>query len=71
MGRDNNSGGIMKSPLEQVNSIDELISQMQKIDSRMMVGHFIDAWRDVKRIIAALEKAKSDIIQEEKNRVAK
>ena len=61
----------MKSPLEQVNSIDELISQMQKIDSRMMVGHFIDAWRDVKRIIAALEKAKSDIIQEEKNRVAK
>lgn len=61
----------MKSPLEQVNSIDDLISHLQKIDSRMMVGHFIDAWRDIRKIISFLEKSKMDIIQEEKNKETK
>jgi len=52
----------MKSLLEQVDEVDYLIRQLCKIDSKMHAGQFIDAWRENRRIIAALEKTKRDLI---------
>ena len=53
----------MKSLLEQVNELDNLIRQMHKMISKMNAGQFIDAWREAHRITALLEKAKQDLIK--------
>lgn len=55
----------MKSLLEKINEVDELIRVMQKMESKMRSGQFIDAWRECNRIIASLERAKQDIIKNE------
>jgi len=55
----------MKSLLEKIDTIDELIRQLRKIDSRMRAGQWIDAWRENNRIIGILEKEKKDILTRE------
>ena len=57
----------MKSPLEKVNDLDSVISTLQKIDSLMDSGRFIYANRIVHKLMADMEKAKNDIIAEERN----
>ena len=55
----------MKSLLEKIDTIDELIRQLRKIDSRMRAGQWIDAWRENNRIIGILGKEKKDILTRE------
>ena len=54
----------MKSPLEQVNELDDLIRQLRKLASRIRAGQNVDGWRECNRIIAILEKYKQDLIKE-------
>ena len=55
----------MHSLLEKVESLDELIRSMRKIESRCRSGQIVDAWRESCRIIALLEKDKRDLIASE------
>lgn len=60
----------MKSPLEQLGELETLIRELHKIDSKLYSGQFILAWRDNRKLIAALERRKENIIQiskEDKN----
>ena len=52
----------MKSLLDNVNEIDDLIRRLQKMESRMRSGQWIDAWREVNGIIAFLNRVKQDLI---------
>jgi hypothetical protein len=59
----------MKSLLEQVGEIDSLIHQLEKMESKLRSGAIIDAWRECNRLVAALNKAKQDLLadSEKKN----
>ena len=57
----------MKSLFEQVNQLDELIRQCHKLESRMRSGQWIDAWREINRIIAYLNKTKEVLIKNSDN----
>ena len=52
----------MKSVLEKVNEIDKLLHRMSKMESMMLGGKWIDAWRECCRLISALQRAKQDLI---------
>lgn len=52
----------MKSLLERVDALDNLIRQLRKNESRMRSGQWIDAWRENNRIIAVVEKDKRDLM---------
>ena len=52
----------MKSVLEKVNEIDKLIHRMTKMESMMWAGKWLDAHRECCRLVAALNKAKQDLI---------
>ena len=52
----------MNSLLEDVNSLDELLNNLQKTASMIRNGHNVDAWRECNRIIAYVNKAKQDLI---------
>lgn len=54
----------MKSPLEQIDELGDLIRQLHKIDSKLLSGQIIYASRDVGRIIALLERRKSTMVTE-------
>ena len=51
---------------EQVNDIEYLLRQLQKIDSKMIAGQFIPAWRAQRKLIAELESRKLDLMNESK-----
>jgi len=53
----------MKSLLDSVEEIENLIRQLQKMASKMNVGQFIPAWRDLNRIIAELDKEKKKLLE--------
>jgi len=53
----------MNSLLNDINDLDEIIRQMQKMESKMRSGQFIDAWRDCNRIISSLMRNRQDIIK--------
>ena len=61
----------MKSLLEQVNSLDYLIRQLEKMESKMNAGQFIQAWRECQRITAELKKNKQDLIQNSDDKIVK
>jgi cell fate (sporulation/competence/biofilm development) regulator YlbF (YheA/YmcA/DUF963 family) len=52
----------MKSLLEQVEQLDGMIHQLEKLESKLQAGRIIDAWRECCRLIAALNKVKKDVI---------
>ena len=54
----------MKSLLEQVTSLDELIRQLHKIESKMRSGQIIDAWRGVCSMIGSLNQSKKDLLDD-------
>ena len=56
----------MKSLLETVDELEQLIRQLHKMESKMRSGQWIDAWRETNRIIARLEDDKTRLIQEDK-----
>lgn len=57
----------MKSLLEQLNGLESLHRQLQKMESKMRSGQFIDAWKDCTRLIAGVERAKSDLVRFNQN----
>ena len=52
----------MKSLLDSVNELDALVRSLHKMESKMRSGQFIDAWRELHRIIASLEKEKQKLL---------
>jgi cell fate (sporulation/competence/biofilm development) regulator YlbF (YheA/YmcA/DUF963 family) len=56
----------MKTPLDQIQDLEELIRQMHKIDSKLDAGHIIRAYRENGKIIAYLERVKANIVSESK-----
>ena len=53
----------MKSLLEQVSELDELIRQVEKLRSKLWVGQVVQAWRDAGRIEGSLRKGRKDLIK--------
>lgn len=60
----------MKSLLDNVNELDVIIRQLEKMESRMRSGQWIDAWRECNRLLAAISKSKQDLIQKEQKQNA-
>ena len=61
----------MKSPLEQVSELEDLLRQLHKVDSKLISGQIILAYRDVNSIIAKLEATKRQIIDDDKKQNTK
>ena len=55
----------MKNLLENVNELDHLIRQLQKLASRIRSGENVDGWRECNGLIAHVTKAKQDLIKEQ------
>lgn len=51
---------------KQINDTEYLLRQLQKIDSKMMAGQFIPAWRAQRKLIAELEAKTLDLIDKNK-----
>lgn len=56
----------MKNPLEIVSELESLIRDLHKLDSKMLAGQFINAHRDLRRIMANVEEKKNAVIAESK-----
>lgn len=52
----------MQNLLEQVESINDILRQLQKIDSKMLSGQYIGAYRDLHRLMSFFEHAKGVIV---------
>ena len=61
----------MKNLLNNVNELDYLIRQLQKLASRIRSGEIIDAWRELNGLISYVNKAKQDLIKEVENKDVK
>jgi len=57
----------MRSVLEKVNEVDKLIHRMSKMESMMWAGKWLDAHRELCRLMAALNRAKQDLIASAEN----
>jgi hypothetical protein len=55
----------MKSLLENVNTIDDIIRQLQKMESKMVMGQVIGAYRECCKLIAFFVRAKQELIRAE------
>jgi hypothetical protein len=55
----------MKSLLESITEVDEIIRQLHKMESRLRSGQIIDAWRECCRLMAYLDNCKKQIISGE------
>lgn len=53
----------MKSLLERVSKLDNLLRQLHKIESKMHAGQFIAAWRELRGVIKMLEDSRKDLIE--------
>lgn len=58
----------MKSPLEQISNLEEVIRQLCKIDSKLDAGQIIRAYREIGKLISFFERSKLEIIQQEKSK---
>lgn len=56
----------MKSPLEKLSELEEIINIIGKIDTKMVAGQIIPAYRELKSLEAKLIKVKIQIIEENK-----
>jgi hypothetical protein len=52
------------SKLDDVKSLDAIIRDMSKINSKLESGHVIYAWRDNRRLLAKFEGMRNDILEE-------
>jgi hypothetical protein len=52
----------MKSLLQNVNELDYMIRQLQKLSSRIRSGENVDAWRECNSLIAYVSKNKEELI---------
>lgn len=58
----------MKSPLEQIQNLEEIICQLRKIDNKLDAGQIIRAFRENGKLLSLFERIKIDIINQAKNR---
>ena len=64
----------MKTLLESIEDIDQIIRDLHKVDSKLQSGQIIAAYRDINRMISFFEQAKKNILlgqQEVNNNVTK
>jgi hypothetical protein len=54
----------MKSLLDDVNQLDYLIRQLNKLSSRIRSGENVDGYRECNGLIAFVTKAKQDLIKD-------
>ena len=54
-----------KSFFEDLEFLDKMIRDLHKIDSKLLVGQFIPAYRENRRIISQLESIRSKVIEQE------
>ena len=52
----------MQTILQKVESLGHLTRQLQKMESKMRAGQWIDAWRECNRLIAECEKEKRRLL---------
>jgi len=52
----------MKSLLEQVKGLDQVIRQLQKLSSRMKAGQIVDAYRDCNNLIGNMMQDREKLI---------
>ena len=55
----------MKSLLENVNALDEVIRTLQKTESKMQVGQFLGAHREICKLLAFFIREKNEVIRAE------
>jgi len=53
----------MKSLLEQVKKLDQVIRQLQKLSSRMKAGQIVDAYRECNNLIGSLMQDRENLIK--------
>ena len=52
----------MKSPLEQVKQLDNLIHRLSKMESQMQTGRWLDAHRECCSLREAFKRARQDLM---------
>ena len=52
----------MKSLLDKVEELDYLVRQLEKMNSKMHAGNWIDAWRENCRLISHVSKHRQNLI---------
>jgi hypothetical protein len=50
------------SLLQDVKSLDYMMSQLHKIASRIRAGENVDAWREINGLLAFVDRAKQDLL---------
>jgi len=53
----------MNTVLNDVDGLNIVIHNLQKVDSKMQAGRFFDARRELTRVISALDKNKKDLME--------
>lgn len=61
----------MKSLLDDVNELDYLIRQLNKLASRIRSGENVDAWRECNGLISYVTRVKQDLIKDSEKDNAK
>lgn len=56
----------MKNPLETLSDLEGVIRELHKLDSKMLAGQFIPAWRDLRRLLAFFEEKRLELVEESK-----
>lgn len=56
----------MKTILEKTEDLKYIITQLQKIDSRLYAGQVISAWRENRKLLALFEKERDKLAAENK-----
>lgn len=57
--------------INQVEVIDKILRQLHKIDSKMLSGQFIPAYRDLRSLMSFFEQHKRNVIAEQTNQEIK
>jgi hypothetical protein len=61
--KNSQNGGSSDTILEDVNFLDKLIRELEKINSKIENGNIVFAWRDNRRVLANLQTLKSDVLK--------
>ena len=61
----------MKSLFERVETIDMLLGDLQKIESRIRSGQNVDAYREIRGVMAYVNRSKQELLKNEQNKEIK
>ena len=57
----------MSNLQNDIQTLDQLIRDLEKINSKLENGHIVHAWRDNRRVISGLEMMKSKALENAKS----